>query len=610
MQRKIGGLIGAALWVLGLAGCGGGSSAFHEGQKAELRKDYDTAFVDFSKAVQSEPDNSLFLIHQRAARSEAAAFHVRQGKRLLEANRSADAAGEFQKALSIDSTNQAAAQELQIIVAADAEAKKKREKELQRALKPEESSAAEVVKLKPFPKEPIAHIRVSADSRRVYETLGKLGDLNVAFTADFQPRPISLDLTAVKLDDALRILSFQTRTFWKPITSNTILVIPDNAANHRDFDEQVVRTVFLTNPISDADRTQITGALKQLLNIQRIIDNKEANAIIISDTMTKVDAAERLIRNLDRGRAEILVQVAIMEADRNYIRDLGLEQVPTSPLSGANIAGVGFTPPGTATTTSGGTTTTTTAGLPLNRLGKLSTSDFSIALPGIVANALLNDTHSHILQNPEIRTTDGQKASLNIGSRVPFATGSFLPSFGGATGGGTGAGGFGLLASTQFQYQDVGVKMEITPRVLSDGEVSLHAKIEISAVGPSVSIGGLSQPTFTQKTIEHDIRLKEGEANLLGGLDESDTSLGVTGLPGLSQVPILRYFFSSEHREYTTTEVLVMLTPRVVRLPDSRANQSAQVTVGSPGSSAGLEMQGPMVNVPLNLPQPPVDNPQ
>ncbi len=610
MQRQIAGLIGVALWVLGLAGCGGGSSAFHEGEKAELRKDYDTAFVDFSKAVQSQPDNSLYLIHQRAAGTEASAFHVRQGKRLLEAGKRADAAGEFQKALSIDPTNQAAGQELQIIVAADAEAKKAREKELQNALKPEEA-APEAPKLKPFPKEPIVHIRISGvDSRKAFETLGKLGDLNVAFTADFQPRPISLDLTAVKLDDALRILSFQTRTFWKPITSNTILVIPDNAANHRDFDEQVVRTVFLTNPIPDADRTQITGALKQLLNIQRIIDNKIANAIIISDTQAKVDAAERLIHDLDRGKAEILVQVAIMEADRNYIRDLGLEQIPTTPLSGANIAGIGFTPPGTTTTTTDGSTTTTTAGLPLNQLGKLSTSDFSIALPGIVANALLNDTHSHILQNPEIRTTDGQKATLNIGSRVPFATGSFLPSFGGATGGGTGAGGFGLLASTQFQYQDVGVKLEITPRVLSDGEVALHAKIEISAVGPSVTIGGLSQPTFTQKTIEHDIRLKEGEANLLGGLDESDTSQGVTGLPGLSQIPILRYFFSSEHREFTTTEVLVMLTPRVVRLPDPRASQSAQVTVGSGGAGPAIDMQRPMVDVPLNLPQPPGDIPQ
>lgn len=600
MQRSKAGLIAVAAWSLLAFGCGGGSSAFHEGVKAESRKDYDTAFVDFEKAVQSQPDNSLYLIHERNARSAASVFHLRQGRRFLEGNRPEDAAGEFQKSLSIDPTNQAAAQELQRIMAVEAEAKQKREKELQKALKLPEAPGPEGVKLKPFPKEPIAHIRISADSRKVFETLGKLGDLNVAFTSDVRPSTVSLDLTNVKLEDALRILAYQTRTFWKPVTSNTILVIPDTAANHRDFDDQVVKTVFLTNPISDADRTQITGALKQLLSIQKIIDNKQANAIIISDTQAKVDAAEQLIRNLDRGKAEILVEVAIMEADRDRIRDLGIEQVPTSPLTGANVAGIGFT----ATTTVAGTAT---AGLPLNQLSHLKTSDFSIVLPGVVANALLNDTHSRILQNPEIRTTDGQKATLDIGSRVPFATGSFLPSFGGTTGT-TGTNNFGLLASTQFQYQDVGVKLEITPRVLPDGEVSLHAKIDISAVGPSVTIGGIAQPTFTQKTVEHDIRLKEGEANLLGGIEETDTSQIVSGLPGLSQVPILRYFFSSEHTELTTTEVLVMLTPHVVRLPDAGSGESAQVALGAPGSN--VQLPGPMVNVPVNLPQQPPENPQ
>jgi general secretion pathway protein D len=402
----------------------------------------------------------------------------------------------------------------------------------------------------------------------------------VAFTSDFLAqtgKQVSLDLTNVKLEDALQILAYETRTFWKPVTPNTILVIMDNAANHRDFDEQVVKTVYLSNPLSPTDRTQILTAVKQLLSVQRVVDNPDANAIVISDTPAKVAAAEQLIHDLDRGKAEVLVDVAILEADRDFIRDLGLSPVV---LSGSTQLAVGFTPPGsTATSSSGGTTTTTTPTLPLNQLGKISTSDFSIVLPGYVANALMNDAHTRVVQNPQVRTSDGQKASLKIGSQVPIATGSFLPSFGGAT---TNAGGgFGLLASTQFQYKDVGVNLEITPHVLESGEVGLHAKVSILSVGAPVTIGGISQPTFGQREIEHDIRLKEGEVSVLGGLVQSTTTQSVTGLPGLGQLPLLRYLFSTEHRERHDVEVIVMLTPHVIRLPEVNNSTSKSVAIGS-----------------------------
>src|SRR3989441_11301265 len=533
---------GGALALLCLA-CGGGNVFFREGRRAELRKDYDTALVYFEKAVQSQPDNSLFMIHEKTARTLAADFHLRQGRRLQASGRPDDAAGEFQKAVGIDPTNMAAGQELARIAAAQAAAKRTREQELKQALKPVEEVGPAVVKLKPLPQEPI-RFHIAGDARKVFETLGKLGGLNVAFAKDFQTggQTVSLDLTDVKLEDALHILADETKTFWKAVTPNTILVIPDNQVNHRDYDEQVLRTVYLSNPFAQADRTQITTVLKTMLGPQsHIVDNPQANAIIISDTPARVAAAEKLIHDLDHGKAEVLVEVAIVEADRDRVRNLGL--APT-PLSNSIQLGIGFTPPGSTTTTTGGTTTTTPTGtLPLNQLGRISSADFSVALPGYIANALLTDARTHILQNPSVRTTDGEKASLKIGQKFPFATGSFLPSMGGTTGGAAG-GGFGLLASTQFQYQDVGVNLEITPHVLADGEVHLHAKIEITAVGNNVPIGGISEPSFTQRTIEHDIRLKEGEVNLLGGLIQTQTINSVSGVPGLGQIPLLKHLFS------------------------------------------------------------------
>jgi general secretion pathway protein D len=588
---------GGVLLLLCLA-CGGGNLFFREGRRAELRKDYDTALVYFQKALQSQPDNSLFMIHEKTARTLAADFHLRQGRRLMASGRPDEASGEFQKAVSIDPTNMAASQELARIVAAQTAAKRTREQELKQALKPvEEPAGPAPVKLKALPPEPIGHIHISGDAKKVFESLGKLGELNVAFAKDFSQvggQTVSLDLTGVKLEDALHILADETKTFWKAVTPNTILVIPDNQVNHRDYDEQVLRTVYLSNPFAPADRTQITTVLKTMLGPQtHIVDNPQANAIIISDTPARVAAAEKLIHDLDHGKAEVLVEVAILEADRERIRDLGLSPVA---LSNSTQIGIGFNPPGgTTTTTSGGSTTTVPGTLGLNQLGRISSADFSVALPGYIANALLSDTRTHILQNPSIRTTDGEKATMKIGSKVPFAQGSFLPSFGGATTGGAG-GGFGLLASTQFQYQDVGVNVEITPHVLATGEVNLHAKIEITAVGPSVPLGGIAEPSFTQRTIEHDIRLKAGEINLLGGLIQSQASNAVSGLPGLGQIPLLRYLFSTEHRDVTETEILVMLTPRVVRLPDLPAG--SEVAVGAPSQT------GP--NFPNIIPQPPI----
>jgi general secretion pathway protein D len=205
------------------------------------------------------------------------------------------------------------------------------------------------------------------------------------------------------------------------------------------------------------------------------------------------------------------------------------------------------------------------------QLGSLSYRDYAAVLPSAYATAVLNDSKTHILQSPQVRATDGQTAKLKIGSRVPYATGSFLPSLTS-----TSSSSSSLLASTQFQYQDVGVNLELTPHLLATGEVALHAKIEISSLGADLTVGGVSEPTFGQRVIEHDIRLREGEVNLLGGLLQSTQTSQVQGIPGLGSLPLLHYFFSQDHKEFSDVEVLVMLTPRVIRLPDSYPDDSAK----------------------------------
>ncbi len=541
--------------VLLCAGCSPSSVAFREGRKAEEQKDYDSAVIDFQKALKYQPANSHFLLYEKEARTKASFFHAEQGERLLAQNRPDAASGEFQKAVSIDPSNMAASQNLQRLLLQQSALKLQHEQAIRKVMEQEETSQTALgVQLKSLPSQPIAHLHLSADSRTVFETLGKLAGINVVFYYNFQPKPVSLDLSNVTIQEALRAAADEAAVFWKAISRNTILVIPDTPSNRRDLETQVMKTVYLQNPAAAADRTAILTAVKQVVGVQKAFENPDSNSITMYDTPEKVAAAAALIHNLDRGKAEVLVDVTVLEADKDRLNDLGLAPVPLSGTT-ATMAAVGLN--------------STTSALALNQLGRLTTGNFSIALPGVIANALLTDSRTHILQNPQIRVTAGDTARLRIGQRVPFATGSFGVPTAGVTG--SSAGGFGLLANTQFQYQDVGVNLDITPQVAANGDIILHAKIDISAVGPSSNIGGVEEPTFTQRSIEHVIRLKEGEVSLLGGLMQTQTTRVVSGLPGLSDIPLLRFLFSTQSYETVDEEVLIMMTPRVVRLPEDQA---------------------------------------
>jgi len=592
-------LIGVLALLTSCLSCGGGySTAYREGHKAEQRKDWDTALVDYEKAKQSDPANPLYILHEENARTNASLLHLKNGRQLLKEGRENEAAGELQKAASIDPSNAAAAQVLEKVLAKQAGTKKAHTEALQKALKAreEETKPAEL-KLQPLPSEPIAHLRIpSADSRRVFETLCKLAGLNVAFAAGFQSTQLSEDLSGITIEDALKLVSMQTKSFWKVVTPNTILVIPDTPTTRRDYEESVVKTIYLSNPLAPADRTALLTALKQVLNLQHIMDNPDANAIVIRDTPANVAAAEQLVRELDRAKAEILLDISIVEADRDRIRDLGLTPATYNPTSGTFIQGIQGAAVLAPPTSSSSSSSSSTTSIPIN---SISWKDYVVAIPGATAQAVLNDSKTHIMQSPQIRVTDGEVAKLKIGSRIPIATGSFLPSLTSASS--TSAS--GLLASTQFQYQDVGVNLDLTPHLLSTGEIAVHAKIEISSLGASISVGGLNQPTFGQRVIEDDFRLQEGEVNLLGGLIQSTLNTVVTGVPGLGDLPLLHYFFSNDHKEVNDQEVLIMLTPRVIRFPQPGIAAGSALPVGALGRGEGSPggIEGPR---PFGIPSP------
>src|SRR5213594_1859978 len=557
-MRRWGNLLLCVGFGLLAAGWPKGKPDFTQGKKAEALQDYDAAFNFYQKAAKADPYNASYKIKLNRARFEASELHVKRGVELRNQGNLPGAAGEFQRALAIDPGSPIADQELRKTVGMIAEKNRAADAAAELPTDSNEQPLASMPpEIKPLSRAPINY-KASSDAKVVFDTIGKLAGLTVVYDPDFPARRITVDLVNVTLEQALEIVSLESKAFVKPVTENIIFVVPDQPQKRRDYEEQVVKTFYISNTIQPQDLTEIVTGLRQLLDLKRIQQLNSQNAIIVRDTPDKLMLAEKMIRDIDKAKPEVVVQVQVLEARTDRLRDLGI-------LPGQQ-ATVAFTPNGTTSSSSTGTSSTTSNALSLNNLKHLGTKDYSVTLPGSTANAVLTDTYTKIIQNPEVRSVDGQTAKLRIGDRVPVATGSFQAGVGvGSTGG---AGFVNPLVNTQFQYIDVGVIVEITPRVHPNREVSMKVSIEVSSVTGTSTIGGIQQPIISQRKVEHEIRLKEGEVSVLGGLIQRTDTKTLNGWPGLAKIPLIRYLFSDDKTDHQEDEVLIVLTPRIVRIPE------------------------------------------
>src|SRR5580658_5956764 len=574
------------------AGCPKGKPDYQQGVKAENLQDYDAAFDFYQKALKSQPENAEYQIKFNQARFEASAFHVKQGVKLRERGDLPGAAGEFQRAAAIDPSSPIAEQELRKTAEMIGERDHAAEAAAESAEGPIEAPLASMPpEIRPISRAPIS-LHMSNDAKIVFDTIGKLAGLTVVYDPDFPARRIPIALDGVTIEQALDIASLESKAFWKPVTENIIFVIPDQPQKRRDYEEQEVRTFYLSNTVQAQDLTEIVTGLRQLLDLKRLQQLNAQNAIIIRDTPDKLAIAEKMIKDIDKAKPEVVMQV--LEARLDNMRNLGI-------LPGQS-ASIGIVPPGTTTTTTGTSTTstsTTTNILTLQNLAHLNGSAYSVTLPNFTANALLNDSDTKIIQNPEVRSVDGQPAKLRIGDRVPVATGSFQAGVG--VGSTAGSGFVNPLVNTQFQYIDVGVNVDITPRVHPNHEVSMKVSVEVSSVTGQSNIGGIQQPIISQRKVGLEIRLKEGEENILGGLVAKTDTKSLNGWPGLAKVPLLRYLFAEDSKSYEDDEILIILTPRIVRMPDwSRANLRALYSGSETNVQVRREsdMRGPAQELP------------
>ena len=555
-------------------------SFYNKGKDAEARQNYEQAYDYFKQAYELKPKDLLYRASYERTRFLAGASHVHRGQLLRDAGKLDDAMAEFRKAAEIDSASFIAQQEIRrtqkMIDAAGTGPSPQSAAPPRTGLQKRLDEAQGPVDLAQISNVPIT-LKLTEDTKVIYDTVGKLAGINVLFDPDYTSRRIRIELNGVTLEEALQIIALESKTFWRPVTPNTIFVASDTPAKRKDIEQSVIKTFYLANLSQPTELQDVTNALRQILEISRIQPLNSQGALVVRGTPDQIALAEKLVGDLDKAKSEVIVEVAVMQISRDKMRNLGI-----SPPTSASVALQNNinTTTGTGTTTTGTTTTGTPNQINLNRIGNLNATDFTVTIPPATATALFSDSSVKLIQNPQIRAVDGQKASLKIGDRVPVATGSFQPGIGGV--------GINPLVNTQFQYLDVGVNIDITPRVHAGREVTLKVMLDISSVTSRVNIGGIDQPVIGQRKIEHEIRLKEGEVNLLGGILEEQDIKSLSGIPGLAQVPILKYLFSQTNTEHKENEIVFALIPHIVRGQDlSELNQRALQV----GTASAIELR-------------------
>jgi general secretion pathway protein D len=570
--------IAALLLVLPLASCAS-YNAYQKAQGAEKVKDWDNAVVQYEKALEIDPDNMRYRIARDRAKLESSRTHFEKGKTILASAAQANgndrirlaqlAATELEITVKLDSTNQFAATELghAVRMIQDAMALLSNDKNSIEAMKKRASiTKAQPPQLNPASNEPISlSFPHETPVKDIYRALGNAFGINILFDQAVKDDRISIELKDVTAQQALERVMQAASHFYKVLDEHTIIIIPDNPQARRDYEDLVIQTFYLSN----GDAEQVTNVVRTMIEARNVFPLKALNAITIRDTADKVRIAEKIIQANDKAKAEVVVDVELLQMDLDKLRDIGFA------ISGASgpIVTTGTDADGKPVQFTG---VATPSAATLEQLRNLTAGSFSFAVPTPTYALVKSLSDTHLLANPELRISEGEKATLHIGQRIPVPVSTFTSVAPGTTNGST------FAPVTSFQYQDVGIKVSMEPRVHHNREVTLKLTVEVSNLGAPVKTAGQpDQPTFSTRTIESTIRLKDGETNFLAGLIQQTEENSDTDTPFLSDIPILGRLFTQTHKRITRTDLVMTMTPHIIRIPDITDEDVAPMWVGT-----------------------------
>ena len=560
-----------------VSGCAAGR-ANGRGESAARGGNWDAAVEHFRRAVQEDPGHVDYQIALERAMINASVQHLDQA-RLLEAREQLeDALREYRRASQFDPSNRQIAGkvgeiERRIRDLAEANRPQPTIQQLQRSARQNPEPL-----LNPASREPIDIVFNNASLRDILTSMGTSAGINVTFERDYQDRSYTVPMSGVTFEEALDQIFAGNLLFYKAINERTILVIPDNAQKQALYAEQVIRTFF----VSHSDATEVAQILNGVIRIPslavapQIVANKTNNTITVRATANIVAIIERVISQNDNPKAEVVIDIQILEVNRSRAKQFGID------LSDFSIGGA-FSPESDPRTDAGALNPTP---FNLNTITRgISTADFYLSVPSAVVQFLESDSETRLIAKPQLRGAEGQLITLALGDQIPVPATVFTP---------VAAGGANFNPLTSFNYKDVGVNVSVTPRVTFDGDIILDLMVENSTRGQDVNVAGQNLLSFGSRRVETRLRMRDGESNLLAGLLREDERSSLRGIPGLLRIPFLRSLLGSNDNEIRQTDIVMLLTPRIVRTQQLTAEDVSPIFIGSQ-QSLGLGGPPPLI---------------
>jgi len=585
-----------ALLVLASLASGGCAAkwAYRSGQSEAKKGNWDLAVARLTKALQKDPDNIGYKITLENARLQASRYHQDQARKALAADNLDKAAEELKIATDYDPSNKAAADEMSDVKdrLVKREAEKHRLSEFESMKARVQAARPGVPVLSPRSTAPIRLHFPDTSLQKVLETLGKLAGVNVLFDFDYRDKRLDVDLSGLTFQEALDRLTFTNRLFYKVLDQNTLIIVQESPAKRRTYDEVLLQTFYLQN----AEVKDVETILKQMLGTSaKVASNATLGSMTVIGTVDQLALAERVIGANDKARGEVIVDVEILEINRTRAKQYGIE------LSNYTVSET-FSPAGNDV--SGGLTT-----VRAHLLSSLNLADFIVQIPStVLARFFQSDSSVRILAAPRLRAAEGKPTKLSIGTEVPVPVTTFTATQPGVT---------TFAPATSFNYRNVGVNLQITPRVNASGEITLELTAEFSQVGDNRNVGTgqnpINVPTFLSRKIEGVLRVHDGETNLIGGLVQGREAETLSGILGLQNIPVLGKLFSSTGgapgKEKQETEIVISLTPHLVRAPRLVEEDLSSLYVGSAEQVRVPSARPPLFGQPEEPPLAPVPIP-
>jgi len=581
LRLRLAWLLAVCLGVSALAGCATTGNFSARALQAEQAGDYDLAVIEYAKAVQKKPNDRAARQALDRAKLRAAQEHFTRGRRFAFTGKLDEALVEYQLAGELNPASKEIEDALRdmrgqlktrVAVAREGKTRLETLVERSRALPPAGLDLPSDVKL------PSTLTFRNSPAKDVFTAIARFAKISVVFDADLRDVPVTIDLQNAGLEDALSAVSTSTKSFYRVTANRTVTVIPDTTAKRREYEEEIVRTFYLSN----ADLKETIDVLRIVIDARRIAPIAANNAIAIKDTPERVAAAARLLSAIDKARPEVVIDVELLEVDRVRLREYGL-QIASPGSPGLN-----------------GGITADDSTLTLRNLRNLTQGDIMLTnLPGLYYRLLKTDTNTRTLANPQLRTSEGIAAQAQFGERVPVPVTTFAP---------IATGGTAQQPITSFNYENIGVNIDIKPRMHHDDEVSLEIKLAVRSIS-GTGFGGL--PTFGNREITTVIRLRDGETNMLAGLIRDDERRVLDGIPGLSDLPIIGRLFAHSRKETQETDIVLTLTPRIIRVLDLSESDLRPFRVGRETGLTTIDLPPPMAlpAVMPAAPQPSVPQP-